>query len=197
MAEWSAVPSAFLPEAAARSHEGRRGLPSRPSCWGSRRTDAAVDNDREMTKINGWTAPGFEGVRDVFQGNFDKEAEDGAAYAAYRRGQKVMSQIVALSSSENRAIPTPPGRRTQCSPISQVLRRSVEDTAVVGHALCACLMSALHARPDDSVSSQRRTLSARLTLVARASTQGRSPLPDRWGRPKPNLQLHLRTPWLL
>src|ERR1019366_3735640 len=36
---------------------------------------------------------------------------------------------------------------------------------------------------------QRRTLSARLTLVARASTRGRSPLPDRWGRPKPNLQL--------
>jgi len=33
-----------------------------------------------------------------------------------------MPQIVALSSSENRAIPTPPGRRTLCSQISQVLR---------------------------------------------------------------------------
>jgi len=63
---------------------------SRLSGRGSRRTDAAVDNDREMTKINGWTAPGFEGVRDVFQGNFDKGAEDGAAFAAYHRGQKVV-----------------------------------------------------------------------------------------------------------
>jgi hypothetical protein len=34
-----------------------------------------------------------------------------------------MSQIVCCSSSVNRlAISTPPGRRTQCSPISQVLR---------------------------------------------------------------------------
>ncbi len=53
-------------------------------------TDAVVDNVREMTKINGWTAPGFEGVRDVFQGNFDKGTEDGAAFAAYHRGQKVV-----------------------------------------------------------------------------------------------------------
>ena len=56
----------------------------------ARRTDATVDNDREMTTINGWTAPGFEGVRDVFQGNFDKGTEDGAAFAAYHRGQKVV-----------------------------------------------------------------------------------------------------------
>jgi len=42
-----------------------------------------------MTTINGWTAPGFEGVRDVFQANFDNGAEDGAAYAAYHRGEKV------------------------------------------------------------------------------------------------------------
>ena len=43
-----------------------------------------------MTTINGWTAPGFEGVRDVFQANFDKGTEDGAAFAAYHRGQKVV-----------------------------------------------------------------------------------------------------------
>jgi len=43
-----------------------------------------------MTTINGWTAPGFEGVRDAFRGNFDKGAEDGAAFAAYHRGQKVV-----------------------------------------------------------------------------------------------------------
>ena len=70
--------------------ESRAIVASRLPGLGSRRTDAAVDNDREMTKINGWTAPGFEGVRDVFQGNFDKGAEDGAAFAAYHRGQKVV-----------------------------------------------------------------------------------------------------------
>jgi CubicO group peptidase (beta-lactamase class C family) len=43
-----------------------------------------------MTTINGWTAPGFEGVRDVFQANFDQGAEDGAAFSAYHRGQKVV-----------------------------------------------------------------------------------------------------------
>jgi hypothetical protein len=43
-----------------------------------------------MTKIEGWTAPGFEGVSEVFQGNFDKESEDGAGFAAYHRGQKVV-----------------------------------------------------------------------------------------------------------
>jgi len=63
---------------------------SRPPVWGSRRTSGAVDNDREVTKINGWTVPGFEVVRDVFRGNFDKGAEDGAAFAAYHRGQKVV-----------------------------------------------------------------------------------------------------------
>ncbi len=40
--------------------------------------------------INGWTAPGFEGVRDAFQGNFDKGLEDGAAFAAYHHGEKVV-----------------------------------------------------------------------------------------------------------
>ncbi len=43
-----------------------------------------------MTTIDGWTAPGFEGVRDVFQANFDNGAEDGAAFAAYHRGRKVV-----------------------------------------------------------------------------------------------------------
>jgi CubicO group peptidase (beta-lactamase class C family) len=43
-----------------------------------------------MTTIDGWTAPGFEDVRNVFQGNFDRGLEDGAAFAAYHRGQKVV-----------------------------------------------------------------------------------------------------------
>jgi CubicO group peptidase (beta-lactamase class C family) len=43
-----------------------------------------------MAEIHGWTAPGFEGVRDVFRANFDKGAEVGAAFAAYHRGTKVV-----------------------------------------------------------------------------------------------------------
>ena len=40
--------------------------------------------------INGWTAPGFEGVRDRFEKNFADGLEVGAAFAAYHRGEKVV-----------------------------------------------------------------------------------------------------------
>ena len=43
-----------------------------------------------MTTIDGWVAAGFEGVRDVFQANFDAGVEVGAAFAAYHRGEKVV-----------------------------------------------------------------------------------------------------------
>jgi CubicO group peptidase (beta-lactamase class C family) len=42
-----------------------------------------------MTEIAGWVAPGFEGVRDAFQANFDNGSEVGAGFSAYHRGQKV------------------------------------------------------------------------------------------------------------
>jgi CubicO group peptidase (beta-lactamase class C family) len=42
-----------------------------------------------MTTIDGWTAPGFEGVRDAFAANFAKDKEVGAAFAAYHRGRIV------------------------------------------------------------------------------------------------------------
>ncbi len=42
------------------------------------------------TRINGWTAPGFEEVRAAFQANFDDGLEAGAAFGAYHRGQKVV-----------------------------------------------------------------------------------------------------------
>jgi CubicO group peptidase (beta-lactamase class C family) len=38
----------------------------------------------------GYTAPGFEGVREVFEGNFDAGKEVGAAFSAYHRGKKVV-----------------------------------------------------------------------------------------------------------
>jgi CubicO group peptidase (beta-lactamase class C family) len=40
--------------------------------------------------IDGFTAPGWEGVRDAFAGNFASGIEVGAAFSAYHRGQKVV-----------------------------------------------------------------------------------------------------------
>ncbi len=42
-----------------------------------------------MTDLHGWTAPGFEGVRDVFEKNFADGNEVGAGFSAYHRGRKV------------------------------------------------------------------------------------------------------------
>jgi CubicO group peptidase (beta-lactamase class C family) len=43
-----------------------------------------------VATISGWVAPGFEGVRDTFQANFDAGVEVGAAFGAYHRGEKVV-----------------------------------------------------------------------------------------------------------
>src|SRR5438045_7249328 len=43
-----------------------------------------------MADSSGWTAAGWEGVRDVFQANFDAGSEVGAAFSAYHRGEKVV-----------------------------------------------------------------------------------------------------------
>lgn len=43
-----------------------------------------------MGETHGWTAPGFEGVRDAFDKNFADGTEVGAAFSAYHRGQKVV-----------------------------------------------------------------------------------------------------------
>jgi CubicO group peptidase (beta-lactamase class C family) len=42
------------------------------------------------TIIRGWTAPGFEAVREAFQANFDRGSEAGAAFGAYHRGEPVV-----------------------------------------------------------------------------------------------------------
>ena len=41
-------------------------------------------------EAGGFTAPGFEGVRDAFARNFDKGQETGASFAAYHRGELVV-----------------------------------------------------------------------------------------------------------
>ncbi len=49
----------------------------------------AVVEPRVMTTSHGWTAPGFEGVREAFEANFTHHNEVGAAFCAYHRGHKV------------------------------------------------------------------------------------------------------------
>jgi CubicO group peptidase (beta-lactamase class C family) len=43
-----------------------------------------------MPEIDGFTAPGFEAVRDAFTNNFDRHGEIGAAVAVYRHGEPVV-----------------------------------------------------------------------------------------------------------
>jgi CubicO group peptidase (beta-lactamase class C family) len=43
-----------------------------------------------MGVSQGFTAPGFEGVRDAFENNFAKGSEVGASFSAYRHGEKVV-----------------------------------------------------------------------------------------------------------
>jgi CubicO group peptidase (beta-lactamase class C family) len=43
----------------------------------------------DPTAVHGWTAPGFEGVRDAFVANFAAGTEVGASFSAYHRGHKV------------------------------------------------------------------------------------------------------------
>src|SRR5262245_36582006 len=43
-----------------------------------------------MSDLHGWTADGFEGVRDAFAKNFADGQEIGAGFSAYHRGQKVV-----------------------------------------------------------------------------------------------------------
>jgi CubicO group peptidase (beta-lactamase class C family) len=43
-----------------------------------------------MSDLHGWTAAGFEGVRDAFARNFAEGNEVGAAFSAYHRGRKVV-----------------------------------------------------------------------------------------------------------
>src|ERR1700730_8825929 len=50
--------------------------------------DALVGSSTVMT--DGWTAPGFAGVRDAFEKNIANGLEIGAAFAAYRHGEKVV-----------------------------------------------------------------------------------------------------------
>ncbi|HEY1740823.1 MAG TPA: serine hydrolase domain-containing protein [Acidimicrobiia bacterium] len=51
--------------------------------------------------VQGWTANGFEGVRDAFAANFASGLEVGAAFTAYHRGQKVADLWGGVADQES------------------------------------------------------------------------------------------------
>jgi CubicO group peptidase (beta-lactamase class C family) len=50
--------------------------------------------------IEGWTAPGFEGVRDAFRANFERGLEVGASFTAYHRGRPVVDVWGGIADGE-------------------------------------------------------------------------------------------------
>jgi CubicO group peptidase (beta-lactamase class C family) len=58
------------------------------------------EDETHMTDIDGWTAPGFEGIRDAFEHNFAEGAEVGAAFSAYHRGHKVVDLWGGVADQE-------------------------------------------------------------------------------------------------
>src|SRR5215207_2769606 len=78
---------------------GTRSSRSSPSTWTTPSERIAGRRGCEMPSrcgrkapmtTHGWTASGFEGVRDAFEKNFADGLEVGAAFSAYHRGQKVV-----------------------------------------------------------------------------------------------------------
>jgi CubicO group peptidase (beta-lactamase class C family) len=51
--------------------------------------------------VDGFTAPGFEAVRDVFAANFAKGLEIGAAFSCYHRGRKVVDLWGGVADAES------------------------------------------------------------------------------------------------
>ena len=81
-----------------------------------------------MTEIHGWTADGFEGVRDAFAGNFDNGSEVGAAFSAYHRGQKVVDLWGGVADQST-------GRAWEEDSVVLVFSTTKGATAVCAHRL--------------------------------------------------------------
>jgi CubicO group peptidase (beta-lactamase class C family) len=60
-----------------------------------------VRSDRvEASQVNGFTAPGFEKVRDAFAANLESGRDVGAAFAAFHGGQKVVDLWGGIADKE-------------------------------------------------------------------------------------------------
>jgi len=81
-----------------------------------------------MADIQGWTADGFEGVRDAFAANFDHQAEVGAAFSAYHRGRKVVDLWGGVADQAS-------GRPWEEDSVILVFSTTKGATAVCAHTL--------------------------------------------------------------
>lgn len=78
--------------------------------------------------IEGWTAPGFEGVREVFAGHFEQGLEIGASFAAYHRGRPVVDLWGGTADPET-------GRPWTEDTVALVFSTTKGFTAVCAHLL--------------------------------------------------------------
>jgi CubicO group peptidase (beta-lactamase class C family) len=78
--------------------------------------------------IHGWTSPGFEGVRDVFEKNFADGLEVGAAFTAYHQGQPVADLWGGIA--DDRA-----GRPWEQDTLEVVFSTTKGATAICAHQL--------------------------------------------------------------
>jgi len=85
-------------------------------------------HDRVMAESQGFTAPGFEGVRDAFENNFAQGLEVGAAFSAYHRGEKVVDLWGGIADSTT-------GRPWTEDTIEVVFSTTKGVTAICAHKL--------------------------------------------------------------
>ena len=81
-----------------------------------------------MADIQGWTADGFDGVRDAFAANFDAQGEVGAAFSAYHRGRKVVDLWGGVADQAS-------GRPWEEDSVILVFSTTKGATAVCAHTL--------------------------------------------------------------
>src|SRR5450432_50601 len=78
--------------------------------------------------IDGWTEPGFEGVRAAFEKNFAEGLEVGAAFAAYHRGRLVADLWGGIAEAKT-------GRPWERDSIIGVFSTTKGATAMCAHKL--------------------------------------------------------------
>jgi CubicO group peptidase (beta-lactamase class C family) len=81
-----------------------------------------------MPEIRGFTAPGFDGVRDAFAANLAGGQEIGAAVAVYLHGRKVVDLWGGIADPEN-------GRRWERDTVAVVFSTTKGVTAACAHLL--------------------------------------------------------------
>ena len=108
-----------------------------------------------MVDIGGYVDPGYEGVRDAFERNFDEHSEIGAGYALYVDGAKVVDLWGGTADRRRGERRTPRTRFSWCSPPPRARRRRAPTCSRSGVSSTSTCRS-----PTTGRSSRRRARSA-------------------------------------